>query len=512
MKMRTRCWQLLLLESVAAFLVTQPHSLPGSYRPWSPRLASNPRDPYATPKYTLREQSAAICDAGSRSWAGTVAVGEGKSAFFWYFESRRAPETDPVILWMSGGPGATGELGLFNGIGPCAVNQDGNSTRREDFSWIDTANVIFIDQPAGIGFGTIANRSQFAVDLHQGGRELYAFLDVFTADIFPNLASHAWHLAGESMGGHYVTGYTHYLINQQRERGSKGLPISIHSVIAVDAYIDVTRESTGFYDFFCLDWDHTGRLPLMNETACEEMGAGVPECERLGAMCRATYDIKVCDAAADVCQSTVGKYFWGGVVPGGWNPYDSRVPCVEPPLCSDLGGGPPLRFLNQPWVQQSLIGKSGIDFELIDFDLNHRWSDGGHMQLPVTRELTWLLDQTDIPFLFINGNNDIIINTPGQIRMLDEQPWKGQAWFRAQVFQDWFYRHGELVMQGESRRSGAIKGGKWKGSKRLSIFTVEEAGHTSPFDQPEAVGAIIRSWLRPGTERPATAASHPDDL
>jgi cathepsin A (carboxypeptidase C) len=43
------------------------------------------------------------------------------------------------------GPGATGELGLFMGTGPCAVNEDGNSTRRLEYSWIDRANVVYIE-------------------------------------------------------------------------------------------------------------------------------------------------------------------------------------------------------------------------------------------------------------------------------------------------------------------------------------------------------------------------------
>jgi carboxypeptidase C (cathepsin A) len=43
------------------------------------------------------------------------------------------------------GPGATSELGQFKGIGPCAVSEDGNSTRRLEFSWIDHANVVFIE-------------------------------------------------------------------------------------------------------------------------------------------------------------------------------------------------------------------------------------------------------------------------------------------------------------------------------------------------------------------------------
>lgn len=56
-----------------------------------------------------------------------------------------------------------------------------------------------------------------------------------------------------------------------------------------------------------------------------------------------------------------------------------------------------------------MLGFSGLPFELIDFDTNNRWVKAEHLYRPVTRELTWLLDNTDIRILVINGNNDIIM-------------------------------------------------------------------------------------------------------
>ncbi|UPL03494.1 hypothetical protein LCI18_014428 [Fusarium solani-melongenae] len=187
-------------------------------------------------RFTLRRQSGTVCDAGSRHWTGTVNVTNEKSMFFWYFESRNSPGTAPVMIWMSGGPGASGELGLTKGSGPCAVNKDGNSTRRLDYSWIDHANVIYIDQPVGVGFSEISDRDLISVNLHDSGQDLYTFLSLFTKFIFPELADRPWHITGESMGGHYVTGYTTYIIEQERERAAQGLDLGldIQSAIIVD--------------------------------------------------------------------------------------------------------------------------------------------------------------------------------------------------------------------------------------------------------------------------------------
>ncbi|KAM5354841.1 hypothetical protein ACJ41O_001487 [Fusarium nematophilum] len=475
---------MLLLRGVALlqlFVSAQGHT--------SQQFLGTPVD--AQPAFTVTQQSADLCDAGSRQWTGTVNVTEEKSMFFWYFESRHQPENDPVILWLSGGPGATGELGIFKDIGPCSVNQDGNSTSRNEYSWTDRANVIFIDQPIGVGFSNVKDRDGMAKNIHEAAQELGKFLSMLTTEAFPELASKPWHIAGESFGGHYVTYYIHHLLNQELTHAS--LDLNIASAIIVDGYIDGTRQSAGYYDFFCQDWRGDGSSSLMSTAECEEMASYIPECERLGELCRQSLEIEVCHSAAMRCEETVGKYFLANVKPGGWNPYDSRRPCVEPPLCSDLDAGAALRFLNRPWVQERL-GFCNVSFKLIDFDLNKRWDAERSIYLPTTKQLTWLLDNTDIHVLFINGNNDIIVNTPGQMRLLDEQPWKRQAWFRAQRYNEWYFQEGELSPSPDSEK--AKLGGIWKGDERLSLFTVDEAGHTCPFDQSQATGTVVRAWLR----------------
>ena len=45
-----------------------------------------------------------------------------------YFESRNDPVHDPLILWMTGGPGCAGEIALFHENGPCKINDDHKTT------------------------------------------------------------------------------------------------------------------------------------------------------------------------------------------------------------------------------------------------------------------------------------------------------------------------------------------------------------------------------------------------
>merc|ERR1712241_543099 len=96
--------------------------------------------------------------------------------FFWLFESRSKPETDPLVMWLTGGPGCSSQLALLAENGPCSVNKQGTDTIKNPFSWNSKANVMWVDQPAGTGFSTgvptMHNQAQV-------GNAMYGFLQAF---------------------------------------------------------------------------------------------------------------------------------------------------------------------------------------------------------------------------------------------------------------------------------------------------------------------------------------------
>ena len=80
------------------------------------------------------------------------------------------------------------------------------------------------------------------------------------------------------------------------------------------------------------------------------------------------------------------------------------------------------------------------------------------------------------------------------MRMLDEQPWEGQSHYRSLNYKAWHFKDGELTSDVDGWN--VKKGGFYKGNARLSFFAVDEAGHLSAHHQPEAMGALVRAWLR----------------
>ena len=56
-----------------------------------------------------------LCDTvGQQSGYYKITGTKNANYFYWYFESRNNPATDPVILWMTGGPGCSGAVALFH--------------------------------------------------------------------------------------------------------------------------------------------------------------------------------------------------------------------------------------------------------------------------------------------------------------------------------------------------------------------------------------------------------------
>eukprot|EP01031_Cornospumella_fuschlensis_P045738 gene45738-55982_t len=106
-------------------------------------------------KHRLKDEPVeGICDTTVKSLSGYFSVSEQvtKNYFFWFFESRSSPSTDPLVIWLTGGPGCSSQLALLFENGPCKVSEDGLTTTPNPYSWNNNANILWVDQPAGVGF------------------------------------------------------------------------------------------------------------------------------------------------------------------------------------------------------------------------------------------------------------------------------------------------------------------------------------------------------------------------
>ncbi|BBH09714.1 serine carboxypeptidase-like 17 [Prunus dulcis] len=90
---------------------------------------------------------------------GYVGVGnkDELQLFYYFIESERSPENDPLLLWITGGPRCSSFSGLVYENGPISFSFTSITKHPVElvlnpYSWTKLANIIFLDAPAGTGF------------------------------------------------------------------------------------------------------------------------------------------------------------------------------------------------------------------------------------------------------------------------------------------------------------------------------------------------------------------------
>ncbi|KAL0709919.1 hypothetical protein Bca4012_016897 [Brassica carinata] len=111
-------------------------------------------------------------------YGGYYSLAHTKSAkmFYFFFESR-TNNTDPVVIWLSGGPGCSSSVGLFYENGPFKIS-DVLSLSWNDFGWDKVSNLIYVDKPVGTGFSYTSDQSDRRHDETGASNDLYDFLQV----------------------------------------------------------------------------------------------------------------------------------------------------------------------------------------------------------------------------------------------------------------------------------------------------------------------------------------------
>lgn len=127
----------------------------------------------------------------------------GKSLHYVLVQSQNSPATDPLVLWLNGGPGCSSLDGFIYEHGPYVFPDEGTSLFRNQYSWNTNASVLYLEAPAGVGFsimGDLVNNStDDEITAHDN---LQAILQFFRK--FPEFQDHDFYITGESYAGIYV--------------------------------------------------------------------------------------------------------------------------------------------------------------------------------------------------------------------------------------------------------------------------------------------------------------------
>ena len=135
-------------------------------------------------------------------FSGYLQVSPTRHIHYWYIESMKDPSTDPVVFWTNGGPGCSGLLGLGTEMGPF-VFEAGGKLSLNPFTWNNIANILYVEQPAGVGFSKFSDPDDANVGDERAAEDNYKLIKAFF-ERFPERKPNEFFIASESYGGHYM--------------------------------------------------------------------------------------------------------------------------------------------------------------------------------------------------------------------------------------------------------------------------------------------------------------------
>ncbi|XP_061342155.1 serine carboxypeptidase-like 7 isoform X1 [Gastrolobium bilobum] len=157
---------------------------------------------------------------------GYIGVGEDEvvQLFYYFIESEGNPTEDPLVLWMSGGPGCSSLCGLWFEIGPLKFNMveyNGSlpTSSLNPHSWTKVSSIIFIDAPVGAGFSysRTLEGANFTDKIH--AQHCHNFMRKWLAG-HPKFIANPVYIAGDSYSGMPVPIVVKY-ISDGNEAGDK---------------------------------------------------------------------------------------------------------------------------------------------------------------------------------------------------------------------------------------------------------------------------------------------------
>lgn len=434
--------------------------------------------PAALAKGSLKSEPVeGLCDTTVKSQSGYYHVDSGidKNYFYWMFESRDTPSNDPLIMWLNGGPGCSSQLGLLTENGPCTVSKDGLSTINNPFSWNNNANVMWVDQPAYVGYSYGGGKDDLVHNESQIAEDMYEFLQEFFEQN-PQYAESDFYVFGESYGGHYAPAISSRIF--EGNKNGDGAKINLKGVGVGNGLTDPLIQ----YQYYPqMAMNNTYDIKCVSEETYSHMVDRLPFCEKLIAACQG--NTSLCLPADDYCNLVeTTPYYRTGL-----NPYDIRMPCGESSLCYDFSNLD--IFLNLESTRAALHVSDKVD----------KWVSCNTAVDLAIAPYDWMKNfqgtiapmvEGGVRVLIYAGDTDFICNWMGNKAWTMSIPWSGRADYHATGDHDWYYDAEKTKLGGYARSAKAenTNGGS------LSFLQVLEAGHMVPMDQPEAALSMLNAF------------------
>ncbi|XP_026660628.2 serine carboxypeptidase-like 17 [Phoenix dactylifera] len=402
--------------------------------------------------------------------------------FYYFIKSEGNPEEDPLLLWLSGGPGCSSFSALAFEIGPvqfeiAEYNGSLPTLVLNPYSWTKVSNIIFLDSPIGTGFSFSRSTKGYEVGDVISSKQIYTFLRKWFKD-HPRFLSNPLYIAGDSYGGKIVPVVAQE-ISQGIETGQQPL-LNLKGYLIGNPLTGERIDVNSRVPYACQVGIISDELYELTEKNCEGEDYEHP----VGAQCVATLEvvaeffqeIDYTHILAPKCSLTSLK---PKAVTG-----DRRIlkenhdKYLIPPPAPALGCKSYAHYLSYYWAN------------------NHATKEALHIQKGTVGE--WLRCNYELPYkrdipsnvkyhrkltsegyraLVYSGDHDLAIP------FLGTKEWiKSLDYF---IVDDWRSWHAGGQVAGYTRTY----------SNNLTFATVKGAGHTAPEYRPNECLAMFKRWI-----------------
>ena len=182
---------------------------------------------------------------------------QGAMLHYWLTLSENKPATDPLVVWLQGGPGCSSLFGLLYENGQFRFSgETDNSTGlptlvQNPYAWTKVANMLWLEQPVGVGFSyCLSDNCTCDYEGCPFGIDAYGFFVNFFKG-YPELSKLDFHISGESYGGVYVPYVADSVLMGNQQGGNQ--KVNLKGILignGVGGLLNATEQLRRRSDFF----------------------------------------------------------------------------------------------------------------------------------------------------------------------------------------------------------------------------------------------------------------------
>ena len=414
--------------------------------------------------------------------------GTKKQIHYWFVEAEEDATNAPLVFWTNGGPGCSGLIGFLTEQGPFRPDSQGN-LKMNDWRWNKIANMVFLEQPVGVGFSYSDNSDDYKIGDSQAAKDNLQTILQFLIK-FPQYSKVPLFITSESYGGHYMPTLA-YQIVKYNEQQADATKLNFKGFAVGNPYTDyysgVGAEMETYWGKQLLPkptWDKyvaNGCLEVTNQfnnSMCSTLILDFMK--KIGNLNPYALDYPVCVSQQQIWTTRMlyetSKMYNNEFSNAFLALKDSYEPCEDNYAAN---------YLNDPDVKNALHVKSSIEWEECSRTVKYEYMD---KMLPMEHyynELLNAVSDKNLRIMVYSGDDDSVCGTIGT------QKWLWTLGFPVKKDEYW------KVWKVDGQTAGYISqfDTPFSNESRLTFATVHFAGHEVPTYKPKEAFVLFQAYL-----------------